>query len=48
MKDCMYTYHYHRNRAVIKRGRDGHRVFFWILGIATVYSVYCLSTLVRT
>ena len=46
MKKCMYTYHYYRNHAVMKRNRKGHRVFFWVIGIAAVYSAYCLSTLV--
>ena len=48
MKECMYTYHYYRKRAVVRRDRTGHKVFFWILGVAAIYSVYCLTTLVRT
>lgn len=48
MKECMYTYNYHRKRAVMKPGRDGNRVFFWVIGLAAIYGVYCLSTLVRT
>jgi len=48
MKECMYTYHYYRKRAVMKRGRKAHRAFFFIIGAAAIYSVYCLTTLVRT
>lgn len=48
MKDCMYTYHYYRKRAVVKRSRTGSRVVFWILGAAALYGMYCISTLVRT
>lgn len=47
MKECMYTYHYHRNRAIVRENRMGHRVLFGILGIATLYGAYCLSTFVR-
>ena len=48
MKECMYTHHYYSKRAVVSRGRTAHKVFFFILGIAALYSVYCLTTLVRT
>jgi hypothetical protein len=48
MKEFMYTYHYHRNRAVVRENRTGHHVLFGILGVAVLYSVYCLGTLIRT
>ena len=47
MKECMYTYHYHRNRAIVRRNQTGPRVLFGIIGIAALYGVYCLSTLIR-
>ena len=48
VKECMYSYHYHRNRAIVRRDRTGSLVLFGILGIAALYGVYCLSTLVRS
>ena len=47
MKECMYTYHYHRKRAIVREKQTGRRVFFGILGIAVLYGAFCLSTLVR-
>lgn len=47
MKECMYTYHYHRKRAIVRRNRADHHLLFGILGVATLYGIYCLSTLVR-
>jgi len=47
MKECMYTYHYHRNRAIVRPNQTGPRVLFGIIGLAALYGVYCLSTLIR-
>ena len=47
MKECMYSYHYHRRRAIIRKDRSGQRILLWVLGLAACYSLYCLSTLVR-
>ena len=48
MKECMYSYHYHRNRAIVRKDRKGSLVLFGLLGLVALYSVYCLSTLVRS
>lgn len=47
MKECMYTYHYHRKRAIVRQNRAGHFVLSGILSLAVLYGIYCLSTIVR-
>lgn len=47
MKECMYSYHYHRRRALVSKGKSGQRLLLLILGFAACYSLYCLSTLIR-
>ena len=45
MKECMYSYHYHRKRAIVRRNPASRLICFSILGIALLYGVYCLSAL---
>jgi len=47
MKECMYSYRYNRQRALIKKDRTGQFIFAGVIGIATIFSLYCLSQLVR-
>jgi len=47
MKECMYSYHYNRKRAIIKQNRSGQLIVLGVIGIATIFSLYCLSTLIR-
>ena len=47
MKECMFSYHYNQRRAIVRKDRAGHRVFFLVIGIVAVFSVYCLTTLLR-
>jgi len=48
MKKCMYTYNYHRKRAIIHQDHTSNRILFGILGIAALYGAFCLRTLVRS
>jgi hypothetical protein len=48
MKDCMYSYHYHRNRAIMRKNQTGNCVLCSLLALVTLYGIYCLSTLVRS
>ena len=45
MKECMYSYHYHRNRAIVQRDQSPRLICLGILCIALLYGVYCLSAL---
>ena len=45
MKECMYSYHYHRNRAIIQRDQSASLICRSIIGVALLYGAYCLSTL---
>ena len=47
MKECMFSYHYNQRRAIVRKDRAGQRVFFLVIGIVAVFSVYCLTTLLR-
>jgi hypothetical protein len=47
MKECMYSYHYNRKRAIIRRSRSGYFVVLGVIGVAAIFSLYCLSSLVR-
>ncbi len=47
MKECMYSYHYNQRRAIIRKDRSGHRILFWVIGIAVIYGAYCLTSLIR-
>lgn len=48
MKKCMYTYNYHRNRAIISQNQTSNRILFGIIGVAALYGAFCLRTLVRS
>jgi len=48
MKECMYSYHYHRNRAILRKKQTGNLVLLGILGLVTIYGLYCLGTLARS
>lgn len=45
MKECMYSYHYHRKRAIVRRNPASRFLCFGIIGVALLYGAYCLSTL---
>jgi hypothetical protein len=45
MKECMYSYHYHRKRAIIQRDQSPRLICLGILGIVLLYGVYCLSAM---
>ncbi len=47
MKECMYSYHYHRRRAIIQRDRRSHRAVVFAIGIVAIFSFYCITTLLR-
>ena len=47
MKECMYSYRYNRQRAMIKPDRTGQFIFAGVIGIATIFSLYCLGSLLR-
>lgn len=46
MKEHMYSYHYHRKRAIVRRSRSGDFVVLGAIGFAAVFSLYCLGSLV--
>ena len=45
MKECMYSYHYHRKRAIVQRDQSSRLLCAGIIGVAILYGAYCLSTL---
>ena len=45
MKECMYSYHYYRKRAIVQRDQSSRLLCFGIIGVALLYGAYCLSTL---
>ena len=46
MKECMYSYQYHRRRAIMKPSRVAQRIVTLIMCIAVVYSVFSIIQLI--
>lgn len=46
MKECMYSYQYHRRRAIMRPNRIAQRIVTLIMGIAVAYSVFSIVQLI--